>query len=81
MKVRVFILLIIPSLLLNFQYIGIFAQSFTTDDSIYLFTLIKKTETELDLAKDTYPYNITLSLDHTDSRLDLLPILSILMRI
>jgi hypothetical protein len=67
MKVRVFILLIIPSLLLNFQYIGIFAHSFTTDDSIYLLTLIKKTETELDLAKDTYPSNITLSLDHTDN--------------
>jgi hypothetical protein len=67
MKVRVFILLIIPSLLLNFQCIGIFAHSFTTDDSIYLFTLIKKTETELDLAKDTYPSNITLSLDHTDN--------------
>jgi hypothetical protein len=67
MKVRVSILLIIPSLLLNFQYIGIFGHSFTTDDSIYLLTLIKKTETELDLAKDTYPSNITLSLDHTDN--------------
>jgi hypothetical protein len=67
MKVRVFILVIIPSLLLNFQYVGIFAHSFTTDDSIYLLTLIKKTETELDLAKDAYPSNITLSLDHTDN--------------
>ncbi len=30
-------------------------------------TLIKKTETELDLAKDTYPSNITLSLDHSNN--------------
>ena len=67
MKVRVFILLIIPSLFLNFQYIGIFAHSFTTDDSIYLLTLIKKAEIELDLAKNTYPSNITLSLEHTDN--------------
>ena len=39
---------------------------FTTDDSIYLLTLIKKAETELDLAKENYPANITLSLDHSE---------------
>jgi hypothetical protein len=64
MKVKIFILLMIPLLVLNSQYIGVFGPSFTTDDSVYLLTLIKKTETELDLAKDTYPSNITLSLDH-----------------
>ena len=67
MKVKIFILLIIPLLFLNSQCIGVFGHSFTTDDSIYLLTLIKKTETELDLAKDTYPSNITLSLDHSDN--------------
>jgi hypothetical protein len=30
-------------------------------------TLIKQTETELDLAKDTYPSNITLSLNYSDN--------------
>jgi hypothetical protein len=30
-------------------------------------TLIKKTETELDLAKNSYPSKITLSLDHSDN--------------
>lgn len=67
MKVKIFILLIIPLLFLNSQCIGVFGHSFTTDDSIYLLTLIKKTETELDLAKDSYPSNITLSLDHSDN--------------
>ena len=67
MKVKIFILLMIPLLVLNSQCIGVFGHSFTTDDSVYLLTLIKKTETELDLAKDTYPSNITLSLDHSDN--------------
>ena len=67
MKVKIFILLIVTSLFLNSQYIGTFAHSFTTDDSIYLLTLIKKTETEISLARDTYPSNITLSLDHADN--------------
>jgi len=31
-----------------------------------LLTLIKKAETELDLAKENYPANITLSLDHSE---------------
>jgi hypothetical protein len=39
---------------------------FTTDDSIYLLPLIKKPETELDLAKENYPANITLSLEHSE---------------
>lgn len=39
---------------------------FTTDDSQYLLTLIKKAETELDLAKENYLVNITLSLEHSE---------------
>jgi hypothetical protein len=39
---------------------------FTTDDSKYLLTLIKKAETELDLAKENYLVNITLSLEHSE---------------
>jgi hypothetical protein len=44
-----------------------FGHSFTTDDSIYLLTLIEKTKTELELAKENYPSNITLSIDHSDN--------------
>jgi hypothetical protein len=44
-----------------------FGHSFTTDDSIYLLTLIEKTKTELELAKKNYPSNITLSIDHSDN--------------
>jgi hypothetical protein len=36
------------------------------NDSIYLLTWIKKAETELDLAKENYPSNITLSLDPSE---------------
>ena len=38
----------------------------TIDDSIYLLPLIKKAETELDLPKENYPANITLSLEHPE---------------
>lgn len=58
--------IIIPLLFLNSQCFEIFGHSFTTDDSIYLLTLIKKAETDLDLAKENYPSNITLSLDHSE---------------
>lgn len=66
MKTVTFLSFIIPLLFLNSQCIQIFGHSFTTDDSIYLLTLIKKAETELDLAKENYPANITLSLDHSE---------------
>jgi hypothetical protein len=66
LKTVTFLSFIIPILFLNLQCIQIFGHSFTTDDSIYLLTLIKKAETELDLAKENYPTNITLSLDHSE---------------
>jgi hypothetical protein len=66
LKTVTFLSIIIPILFLNLQCIQIFGHSFTTDDSIYLLTLIKKAETELDLAKENYPANITLSLDHSE---------------
>ena len=46
---------------------SVFAHNFESDDSIYLLTLIEKTETELELAKKNYPSNITLALDHSDN--------------
>ena len=33
----------------------------------FIYWHYKKTETELDLAKDTYSYNITLSLEHSNN--------------
>lgn len=53
-----FLSFIIPLLFLNSHCIEIFGM-FTTDDSKYLLTLIKKAETELDLAKENYLVNIT----------------------
>jgi len=46
---------------------NVFGHSFTTDDSIYLLTLIEKTKTELELANKNYPLNITLAIDHSDN--------------
>ena len=66
MKTVTLLSIIIPLLFLNSQCFEIFGHSFTTDDSIYLLTLIKKAETEFDLAKENYPSNITLSLDHSE---------------
>lgn len=66
MKTVTLLSIIIPLLFLNSQCFEIFGHSFTTDDSIYLLTLIKKAETDLDLAKENYPSNITLSLDHSE---------------
>ena len=55
-------------LLLTSSYSSnVFGHSFTTDDSIYLLTLIEKTKTELELANKSYPSNITLAIDHSDN--------------
>jgi len=48
------------------QQFRAFGHSFESDDSIYLLTLIEKTQTELELAKKNYPFNVTLSMDHSD---------------
>ena len=66
MKTVILLSIIIPLLFLISQCFEIIGHSFTTDDSIYLLTWIKKAETELDLAKENYPSNITLSLDHSE---------------
>ncbi len=54
-------------LLTNSYSSNVFGHSFTTDDSIYLLTLIEKTKTELELANKNYPSNITLAIDHSDN--------------
>ncbi|HJT84667.1 MAG TPA: hypothetical protein VJ697_09300 [Nitrososphaeraceae archaeon] len=54
-------------LLGNFYPFSVFGHSFTTDDSVYLLTLIEKTKTELELANKSYPSNITISMDHSDN--------------
>lgn len=66
MKTVILLSIIIPLLFLISQCFEIIGHSFTTDDSIYLLTWIKKAETELDLTKENYPSNITLSLDHSE---------------
>jgi len=48
------------------QQFSAFGHSFESDDSVYLLTLIEKTQTELELAKKNYPSNVTLSMDHSD---------------
>jgi hypothetical protein len=48
------------------QQFRAFGHSFESDDSIYFLTLIEKTQTELELAKKNYPFNVTLSMDHSD---------------
>ena len=53
-------------ILTSFQQFSAFGHSFKSDDSIYLLTLIEKTQTELELAKKNYPSNVTLSMDHSD---------------
>ena len=53
-------------ILVNSQQFSAFGHSFESDDSIYLLTLIEKTQTELELAKKNYPSNVTLSMDHSD---------------
>jgi hypothetical protein len=53
-------------ILVSSQQFNAFGHSFESDDSIYLLTLIEKTQTELELAKKNYPSNVTLSMDHSD---------------
>ncbi|MGZ5500409.1 MAG: hypothetical protein ACXWEW_04595, partial [Nitrososphaeraceae archaeon] len=53
-------------ILVSSQQFSVFGHSFESDDSIYLLTLIEKTQTELELAKKNYPSNVTLSMDHSD---------------
>lgn len=52
--------------LVSSQQFSVFGHSFESDDSVYLLTLIEKTQTELELAKKNYPSNVTLSMDHSD---------------
>jgi hypothetical protein len=53
-------------ILVGSQQFRAFGHSFESDDSIYLLTLIEKTQTELELAQKNYPSNVTLSMDHSD---------------
>jgi hypothetical protein len=53
-------------ILVGSQQFRVFGHSFESDDSVYLLTLIEKTQTELELSKKNYPSNVTLSMDHSD---------------
>ena len=53
-------------ILVGSQQFRAFGHSFESDDSIYLLTLIEKTQTELELSMKNYPSNVTLSMDHSD---------------
>ena len=53
-------------ILVSSQQFSVFGHSFESDDSVYLLTLIEKTQTELELAKKNYPSNVTLSMDHSN---------------
>lgn len=59
-------ILFIFFILVGSQQFSVFGHSFESDDSVYLLTLIEKTQTELELAKKNYPSNVTLSMDHSD---------------
>jgi hypothetical protein len=64
-KLCIFIIFIF-FILVGSQQFSVFGHSFESDDSVYLLTLIEKTQTELELAKKNYPSNVTLSMDHSD---------------
>ena len=64
-KLYLFIIFI-SLILVSSQQFSAFGHSFESDDSVYLLTLIEKTQTELELAKKNYPSNVTLSMDHSD---------------
>ena len=53
-------------ILVGSQQFSVFGHSFESDDSVYLLTLLEKTQTELELAMKNYPSNVTLSMDHSD---------------
>jgi hypothetical protein len=64
-KLYLFIIFI-SLIIVSSQQFSAFGHSFESDDSVYLLTLIEKTQTELELAKKNYPSNVTLSMDHSD---------------
>ena len=64
-KLYLFIIFLSLILVSSTQF-SAFGHSFESDDSVYLLTLIEKTQTELELAKKNYPSNVTLSMDHSD---------------
>lgn len=64
--IKPYLFIISVVFILSFQHFSAFGHSFESDDSVYLLTLIEKTQTELELAKKNYPSNVTLSMDHSD---------------
>ena len=64
--IKPYLFIISVVFILSSQHFSAFGHSFESDDSVYLLTLIEKTQTELELAKKNYPSNVTLSMDHSD---------------
>ena len=64
--IKPYLFIIFIVFILSSQHFCAFGHSFESDDSVYLLTLIEKTQTELELAKKNYPSNVTLSMDHSD---------------
>ena len=64
--IKPYLFIISVVFILSSQHFSAFGHSFESDDSVYLLTLIEKTQTELVLAKKNYPSNVTLSMDHSD---------------
>ena len=64
--IKPYLFIIFIFFILSSQHFSAFGHSFESDDSVYLLTLIEKTQTELELAKKNYPSNVTLSMDHSD---------------
>ena len=64
--IKPYLFIIFIFFILSSQHFSAFGHSFESDDSVYLLTLIEKTQTELELAKKNYTSNVTLSMDHSD---------------
>ena len=64
--IKPYLFIIFIFFILSSKHFSAFGHSFESDDSVYLLTLIEKTQTELELAKKNYPSNVTLSMDHSD---------------
>ena len=64
--IKPYLFIISVVFILSSQHFSAFGHSFESDDSVYLLTLIEKTQTELELAMKNYPSNVTLSMDHSD---------------
>ena len=64
--IKPYLFIITVVFILSSQHFSAFGHSFESDDSVYLLTLIEKTQTELELANKNYPSNVTLSMDHSD---------------